>query len=95
MLINSDGKSYISNRKTFTTDPLPEKITKSLNFSIQGSFSRDYLTVLCINGIMSPKEFFQGYIAVDFAGYIVWYYQSPEGETPAAGDFINSLQVTF
>lgn len=87
ILVGSDGKSYTSDRRYFTTDPLPDKIVQSLNFTLQGQFSKNHLTVLCVNGIVSPKDFFQGYIAVDFAGEVVWYYQSPENQTPSAGDF--------
>lgn len=86
-LVTPEGKSYFSDCRKFTTGKLPPRITQSLNFSLQGCFSPDYLIVLCINGITSPPQFFQGYIAVDFAGEIVWYYQSPEGQTPSAGDF--------
>lgn len=87
ILVTSCGQTYISEDKFFKTNPLPEKIIQSLNFSLSGHFSKDYLIVLCVNGIESPPNFFQGYIAVDFDGQIVWYYQSLEGETPVSGDF--------
>jgi hypothetical protein len=77
-LTTVDGNTYSHCRPfSFVTNPLPQILAKSLNFSMKGYFTKDYVIVLCINGLISPKDFFQGYIAVDFAGQIVWYYQSP------------------
>jgi hypothetical protein len=76
-LISLSGQKYISEDKYFITGSLPKNITESLNFSMIGHFTKKYLVVLCVNGIIATPEFFQGYIAVDFAGEIVWYYQAP------------------
>lgn len=94
-LITPDGKIHISDYKYFKTDKLPTKITESLELSLTGNFSKNYLVVICVNGLVCSSNFFQGYIAVDFDGQIVWYYEAPENQTPLSGDFFQLSSGNF
>ena len=42
----------------------------------------------------TPSSFFQGYIAVDRDGQIVWFYQAT-GKTPVAGDFFQLTDLNM
>lgn len=94
-LTTENGQTLCSKCYCFRTDPLPQILEQSLKLSMEGYFSKNYVIVLCINGLVSPSNFFQGYVAVDFAGQIVWYYQSPPGITPVSGDFFQLESGNF
>lgn len=81
--------------QSFTTGQLPASLT-TLRLAMTGRFSPAAgVIVLCVNGVDVPTTFFQGYIAVDQDGIIVWYYESPQGQTPVAGDFFQLRDGNF
>lgn len=75
-----------SRRYNFQTRSLPNNIRDSFRMDLKGQFSSSAgLIILCINGVTVTRNFFQGYLAIDQEGEIVWFYQ--DLKTPVAGDF--------
>lgn len=101
LLVDCEKRERVSETASFTTGRLPARLATSLSlcFSGPGRFSEAAgVVVLCVAGVQCTSDFFQGYVGLDQDAQIVWYYESPPGVTPAAGDFYRlrdgSLMVT-
>lgn len=74
----------------FKTHHLPQNLRQSFSIYQRGTFSPGVI-ILCVNGVKTKPDFFQGYIGIDEEGYVVWFYQTPLREEilgiRAAGDF--------
>lgn len=93
-LVTNANKIKASKQNKFRTGSLPFSLRNSFRFEMKGSFSRAAgVIILCCNGVTVTTHFFQGYIGIDHAGEIVWYYQ--DERTPVAGDFFQLANLNM
>lgn len=83
LLLKTTHHTYSSDIQSFTTGSLPDLLTSTVKFQMTGTFSSRGVTVLILTG--ATTGFFNGYVAVDQDGQVVWFYQ--QTDLTAVGDF--------
>ncbi len=78
--ISDSGYRVASDIKSFVTGPLPDGLDNA-RFNVLYGQSSYPLTFLEFR-----QKSFYGLVAVDSAGYVVWYYEAPEGHEPYVMD---------
>jgi len=79
-LTDNTGAIHTSDQSSFTSGRLPEALANTTFDVVQGKSSYP------ITFLDFRQKSFHGLVAIDSDGYIVWYYQAPEGHEPYVMD---------
>lgn len=84
-------KPYVSETYQLVSGALPTLFTSNVSTTITGMFSGTGVTILIIVG--TEPGFFEGYVAIDQDGQVVWYYQQPD--RTAVANFAKMMNGNF